>query len=429
MGRVVATKSDKRIRIAILLGAPFSEQNYERIGIPYLSANFELTVYDCTKWLGVNTNKIQFKKAFWPHICLIESAIELDSQIKSHRPNYAIDFIGSAQLLPDICEILAKHNVRLVLQKTGNLPVEPFPSRVSRFFRHLINRNLNRINVINTKSISKNNKNIEINLISKITQLLHSKIKSNLLAIKLRRYPNYIGLLAGAKSLNLFTRRCNPIIWIASNDFHTYNRVFTSTKNNNGVWTKGNYILFIDDNLPNASDWLILGVKPPVTEDIYYDALISFFQKLESTYGLPIVIAGHPSSSTDQSYKMKMGGRLVEFGKTAELVLRSDLVLLHGSTAVSFAVLARKPTIFLTTRELENSFYGMHIKIMANTLGSQIILIDDPMSYLTDANLNSYSEKKYARYQENYLKSEASYENEPWSAFTSFVLEEQKINI
>lgn len=43
--------SDK-IRIGILLGAPLTEQNYERTGIPYLEEHFYVMVYDCTPWLG-----------------------------------------------------------------------------------------------------------------------------------------------------------------------------------------------------------------------------------------------------------------------------------------------------------------------------------------------------------------------------------------
>lgn len=40
-------KFDKKPIIAILLGAPFTEQYYKRIGVPYLKENFEVVVWDC----------------------------------------------------------------------------------------------------------------------------------------------------------------------------------------------------------------------------------------------------------------------------------------------------------------------------------------------------------------------------------------------
>ena len=50
------------------------------------------------------------------------------------------------------------------------------------------------------------------------------------------------------------------------------------------------------------------------------------------------------------------GGRELLQGETARLVNDSSLVIAHYSYAVNFAVLYRKPLIFLTTDELKASF-------------------------------------------------------------------------
>ena len=39
------------IRIVILLGAPFTHQNFERIGVNELSRDFEVFVLDCNEWI------------------------------------------------------------------------------------------------------------------------------------------------------------------------------------------------------------------------------------------------------------------------------------------------------------------------------------------------------------------------------------------
>ena len=104
---MVVTEPEKRIRIAILLGVPFTEQNFERVGIPYLSKHFEVMVFDCTELLGRNTNNIKCQQAHWHNFLAIKSEVELAVQIEKYRPHYAIDFIGYNETYTDkILDIL-----------------------------------------------------------------------------------------------------------------------------------------------------------------------------------------------------------------------------------------------------------------------------------------------------------------------------------
>lgn len=54
-------KSTKPIHVAILIGAPLTEQNFERFGIPYLSPHFEVLVFDCLNWVGRNADIVKCK--------------------------------------------------------------------------------------------------------------------------------------------------------------------------------------------------------------------------------------------------------------------------------------------------------------------------------------------------------------------------------
>ena len=49
--------------LVIMLGAPLTQQNFERIGIPILSDFFNVYVFDCLKWLGRSTDDIDFEKS------------------------------------------------------------------------------------------------------------------------------------------------------------------------------------------------------------------------------------------------------------------------------------------------------------------------------------------------------------------------------
>jgi len=98
------------------------------------------------------------------------------------------------------------------------------------------------------------------------------------------------------------------------------------------------------------------------------------------------------------------------------------LVLVHGSTAISFAVLARKPMLFLMTRELDQSRYGVHVRNMAKILGSPLVYMDDAEDAAFSPRALAFDEKKYKRYETDYLQNELSIETQPWQAFIAHVL-------
>jgi len=408
----------KPIRIVILLGAPLSEQNFERIGIPYLSPYFEVMVFDCMGWLERNAEDVACKETLWKHRTTIKTELELETATKKYKPDFAIDAIGLSPQTVMAKNICAKFGVKFVVTKIGNLPDLSIVVKLKSFLskrgetRPKSTESLIASQDCNTKNIVHNNNGLFIEkIIGKFNQL-----------IELRRsaFSADIALLAGNKSLDFFTKKASQVIWTGSQDFHQFNKINLELKASNKLDAKLDFILFIDDCIAAADDWKLLNLGPPVTADGYFSELRSFFEKIELQYGLPVVIAGHPNSKSDDGYSENMGGRTVIFDNTATLVLQSTLVLIHGSTATSFAVLARKPTLFLTTRELDGSSYGLHVRTMAKSLGSPLIFMDEPIenSYLPVVNV-----KQYKRYEANYLRSERSDESAPWQAFINYVNE------
>lgn len=384
-------------------------------------------VFDCLNWLGRNADEIKCKRAHWQYVTTINTELDLDVAIKNFKPSYAIDAIGFGIYTAKIQNILAKYNVKFVVSKAGTLPV---PSTANRMKNFLARKFL--IRQVSTGDLSaslncENKKVIHRKKIGMLIAKLVNKLKQFIIVRKNVSPPD-VSLLAGNKSLDFYTKKTPQVIWIASNDFHEFNKAKQDLIANRTMYVEGEFILFIDDAIPSANDWKILNIKPPVTASKYYPMLRVFFEKVESYYGLPVVIAGHPNSKSDDSYSSNLGGRTVIFGETAALALQSTLVLIHGSTATSFAVLARKPTLFFTTRELDESAYGIHVRSMAKSLGRPLVFMDDIGNYELKSYPLAINVKKYKLYEANYLRSELSSEETPWSGFIDFVNRASKID-
>lgn len=419
---MVASKSTKKIRIVILLGAPLTLQNHERIGIPYLEKYFDVTVIDCMTWLQRDVTSINFQSISYYNYVSVVSKIDLDIQIKRIQPHYAIDAIGFCNSVSEsILLTLKKYSVRCVLVRSGAMPKPNLGSRLINIFHQALD---DRNQLYRHEQPDKVDTSIRCNralsAISRILKRGEGFIKKKLFYRRLNKISPYIGLLAGTKSLDGYKKLCNTIIWTCSDDYHKYKKIKIDFDLNKNSRTKESFILFIDDNLPAASDWSLLGISPPVSERVYYCVLNIFFKEIEDIFGLPIKISGHPNSLIDGDYVSKMGGRTVSFGNTALLTLQSSLVLVHGSTATSFAVLAQKPIIHLTTKELSKTNYGSHIRTMSKALGTPIISIDDwnKPARIKNPKVNI---KKYKCYEEHYLRSPLSTENTPWMGFIDFV--------
>ncbi len=145
----------------------------------------------------------------------------------------------------------------------------------------------------------------------------------------------------------------------------------------------GKTAVFLDNFLPHHTDTLFSKTKVPVTAQMYYADLNRFFAFLEQQHHLRIMIAAHPRANYASHGKNYFGGRLIVQGKTAELVRTADLVLATFSTSLSFAALYRKPVLFITTDELNDSHdydYGRYIQDVAELFGRHPINISTDIS-------------------------------------------------
>nr|WP_315174772.1 hypothetical protein [uncultured Flavobacterium sp.] len=157
-------------------------------------------------------------------------------------------------------------------------------------------------------------------------------------------------------------------------NYFDYDKYLSVIKSNAVI--KNGYCVFIDQYLANHPDIVICGLKN-VDADIYYSDLNTYFDFIEKTHNITIVIAAHPKAVEYQTNN-PFQGRQIIFDKTCELVKDSKFVLTHHSTAISYPILFKKPILFLNSDELKKAMpdlYDLTI-FFANYLNCEVVNFD-----------------------------------------------------
>lgn len=164
----------------------------------------------------------------------------------------------------------------------------------------------------------------------------------------------------------------------------------------------GDYIVFIDQYFPFHPDFLICGV-PTIPADVYYKSLNSSFKLIEEALNMRVIIAAHPKSLRykDEDF---FGGREVYMGATSSLVKGASLVLAHDSTAISYAIMSKKPIALLSSDSMKQ-YLPEHVVFMENfskRFSTLIIDMDNTqvstinkLSSLTEIQLKNYESYIY----------------------------------
>lgn len=178
--------------------------------------------------------------------------------------------------------------------------------------------------------------------------------------------------------------------------------------------------VFLDEYLPFHQDYIHMEVSPPSSPEDYYPVLCRFFDRLERDRGIHIAIAAHPRAHYEEGCKY-FGKRRVYRGKTAELVRQSTFTIAHASASLNFAVLFRKPVLFITTNSLQRSpVTGPYIFTMSAWLNKTPINLDE-LPCIDWGKELTVDEASYARYREAYIKKRGSPEKPSWQILADFL--------
>ena len=201
--------------------------------------------------------------------------------------------------------------------------------------------------------------------------------------------------------------------------------VYLSIKDIKGSDNRKPYAVFLDQDMASHPDPIVLGIKREINELKYYEVLTKFLKKFEIDTKLKVIVSIHPKSKNKNLKNLLEG---IEYSKenSAELVKNSSLTLLHDSTAISFAILFNKPTLFLTSNHLNKTQFGPRINNVAKIVNSRIINMDNFLEKKIDTkDLLQFDQGKYKDYLDQYLKIPNSSNLPIWEIFSKQIKEEE----
>jgi len=144
---------------------------------------------------------------------------------------------------------------------------------------------------------------------------------------------------------------------------------------------QGNYAVFLDEAVFDHPDiyesWSTFNSNLSSYANNYFNNLNKFFDNFERCTGMKVIIAAHPKSLySDRDYDNYFQNRKVIKYNTYELVRGSKLVFAHASTSVAYAIIMKKPLVFLNSSDMFDIGYFTRILSFAIETGCKLVDIN-----------------------------------------------------
>lgn len=382
-------------KIIFVIEAPFDKRIYDTLGIKTIqSLGFDVEVWDVTPY---------FHQSFLKKITLDESTGFDKCRIFKNKKN----IITALMELSDdtvvvlhiayqletffIYYLLSKRNVRYCVQQMIFFPSFPTPttSEPVEILRSLFKR-----------VISLRPRHAFIGFCNILLFRYHT-----LFSIR----PADMAILSGERSYEVVRdpigKETHPI-WCHVDDYDIYLKERTVP-----VDPEPDLGIFLDEYYPLHTDLDYLGISSPISADEYYTKLCAFFEYLEKTHNVRIMIAAHPRSNYTGSPDYFNGRKIVK-GQTSRLVHQCSFVLAHDSISIAHAILFKKPALFLTMDKMQKCDAGrlttaLSIQFVAEALKKKPINLDEPLTFSWSDEL-TVDEEAYSRYKNDILKKKGT---------------------
>ncbi len=385
-------------KILFLIESPFNKRDFKRFGVEvFIENGFEVYVWDFTPFLHPKFNTLitQSDPIEYENLIRFDSKRDAIAAIgKKGGDSFIISLIGYHDVTYSIFRQISKNKIPYSVFAANTVPYE----------------NINK---------SKNISFWEIVCLfpMKIIRLTPKKAINHflfrmplaLLGINAATF----ALAGGAKrgtNMPLINHE-TEVLWIHSLDYDIY------LDYKEGGHCETNIAVFVDQYLPFHSDFIHSGVKNHIVPEEYYSLLCKFFDYMEEKYNLNVVIAAHPRSHYEKLPDYFQGRNVIR-GKAFKLVKDAKLVIMHWSAAINFAVLYKKPVIFITTDILEKDVFGKYISKFASYFRKTPINISKNVSVDLEKELFVY-EEGYAKYKNDFIKVEGTEEIPFWQVVSN----------
>lgn len=377
----------------ICIKNPFTQRDLDRMGIEALERHFEVRILDCTAWLMPKAYETRGRSTITRHnLRSIHSLRELKDELRDVHGGFAIDYVGqfSAQAVL-LFNLLKSKGLKLIA-----IDNVAFPSpELATGGRSAVKKLLNAIRY------------------GGLRRHLNARIIKWLLKCLPDQTPDYALVSGTSWTADPRFSGAAKIIPAHSFDYERYLELRGAPR-----FLNHDYAVYVDEDIAGHEDNAEIGFKMPVSAERFYSALSRFLGAFEAAVGIPVVVAGYPSDRAAATGRFN--GRKVIWGKTAELIRHASVVFAHASTAISYAVLWRRPLVFLTTNEMNESWYGPWMEAPRKVLNASIANLDqDVPGPLTVAEWQRVDERAYKHYEGTYLRSAEAPDESLWSIFLS----------
>ncbi|SFN30193.1 hypothetical protein SAMN05660284_01152 [Formivibrio citricus] len=358
------------------------------MGIQHLERHFYVHVLDCTSLLLPKANEGRLSQRMnYANLHLVSSFKEIKAILSGADGGYALDYVGpfsvKAVLLFDL---LRKNGLKLIVVDSGAYPV-PATSMNRRSLLQKI-----------VTAFRHNTFHLHLNalLIKALTRILPDQT------------PDFA--LVSGQSWQDDPRFGSAKVKIPAHSFD-YEK-FMHLRHKPPLRTVP-YAVYLDEDIVGHEDNAEMGLSAPTSKERFFPQITRFFEEFERNSGMPVVIAGYPSNRSITA--AHLSNHEIVYGQTAELVRDATLVFAHASTACSFAVLWKKPLVFITNSEIAASWYQPWIEVIADLLQASLVDLDAcPTFAIPLSDWMIFDKNSYERYEKKYIKSSESPDVSLW---------------
>jgi hypothetical protein len=375
--------------LCLFVKNPFTQRDHERMGVAELGPHFDLRIFDCSPWLMPQASRMRSASAMQlPNLQTVSSYLELKTLLKDLSGGIAIDYVGQFSLRAVLLlHHLKKRQFKLIVMDSG---AHAFPAE----------RNLTGLSIRKWIYAIKNRY---------LQRGLNAVIRKLFLRLLPDQSPDFAFVSGTAWMSDARFTRAKVKIPAHSFDYEKYLQI-----RNLPPFRAGEYAVYLDENIAGHEDNAELGYPRPVSAAGFFPALADLFSAVETASGLPVIVAGYPSDQHGPN-SSAFGKREVVYGETANLIRGAKLVFAHASTAISFAVLWRRPLVFLTSRELTSSWYFPWIAAPRSILNAPLVDIDSfEAAPKLVAAWQDFDRVAYDSYRDTFIKSAGSPECSLW---------------
>jgi hypothetical protein len=367
-------------KIAIITDIGFQKKEFDRFSIDKLSKTFDIFIFDFTKIINPNLYKIVKKNQM---------------QLKNF---YQVSNIK------DFEKFFLNNQFLTTLRNISNYE---FLLKMNNFFK---NNSLS-VTLIQNHYITQFKKNLFQKIYNTIFALLDKKRILFKIRFLLYQKKNTFFLsnvvVCGLKGLK--DSSIGPKTKIIKSHSREYDIHIQSKFNKPSIKNNSKYGVFLDQYLPFHTDAkLFKNLNSKVSEEKYFPALNNFFSLFEKYTKTKTIIAAHPKADYDNPGKNFWYGRSFYKDKTYELIKNSSYVLVHTSVALSYAVILKKPMLFLTSNEYMKSFDSFRVHGYAKYFKQPLFNIDKVKKNDFNRSLKKIDQKIYKKYFDDYIKCPGS---------------------